>query len=91
MAEIIAKIDPRDVDTDPTAKSQPQGAVAHLNCSSTNHFLSLREQFLVRPGACGGWPAGWGKLQWPGRPQLPFCEAENVRFRRRFIFLAVTA
>src|ERR1700730_1580747 len=60
-----------------------QGAVPHLNCSSTNHFLSLREQFLVRPGAGGGWPAGWGKLQWPGPPQLPFCEAENVRFRRR--------
>jgi hypothetical protein len=66
-------------------------ALAHLNCSSTNHFLSLREQFLKWPGASGGWPAGGGKVQWLGPPQLPFCDAENVRFRRRFIFLAVTA
>src|SRR6478736_6344522 len=65
--------------------------VAHLNCSSTNHFLSLREQFLKWPGASGGWPVGVGKFQWPGPPQLPFCEPENVRFRLRFIFLAVTA
>ena len=78
-------------DTDQTAKSQRAGAMAHLNCSSTNHFLSLREQFLARPGACGGWPAGWGKLQCVEPPQLPFWEAENVRFWRRFIFLAVTA
>ncbi len=77
-------------DTDQTAKSQRAGAMAHLNCSSTNHFLSLREQFLERPGACGGWPAGWGKLQWLGPRQLPFCKTENVRSRRRFIFLAVT-
>jgi hypothetical protein len=91
MAEIMAEIDLRESDTDPTAKSQRAGAMAHLNCSSTNHFLSLREQFLERPAACGGWPAGWGKLQCLGPPQLPFWEAENVKFWRRFIFLAVTA
>ena len=51
----------------------------------------LREQFLKRPGASGEWPVGGGKFQWLGPPQLPFCEAENVRFGRRFIFLAVTA
>src|SRR5262249_3222422 len=45
-AEIMAKIDSRELDADPTAKSQRAGAMAHLNCSSTNHFLSLREQFL---------------------------------------------
>ena len=91
MAEIMAKIELGDLDVDSTAKSQRAGAGAHLSCSSTNHFLSLREQFLKRPGACGGSPAGWGKLQWPGPPQLLFCEAEDVMFRRRFIFLAVTA
>src|SRR5215470_2895864 len=36
MAEIMAKIDLRDLDTDPTAKWQRAGAMAHLNCSSTN-------------------------------------------------------
>ena len=56
-------------DTDPTAKSHRAEAMAHLNCSSTNHFLSLREQFLERPSACGEWTAGRGKLQWPGPPQ----------------------
>ena len=65
-------------------------AVAHRNCSSTNHFLSLSEHFLVR-GARGGWAAGWGKVHWPKPPQLPFCNAENFRSRRRFSFLAVTA
>ena len=68
MAEIMAKNDLRDLDADPTAKSQRTGAEAHLNCSSTNHFLSFREQFL-KPGACGGLPAGWGRLQWLEPPQ----------------------
>ena len=65
-------------------------AVAHRNCSSTNHFLSLSEHFLVR-GARDVWAAGWGKVHWPKPPQLPFCNAENFRSRRRFSFLAVTA
>ena len=65
-------------------------AVAHRNCSSTNHFLSLSEHFLVR-GARDVWAAGWGKVHWPKPPQLPFCNAENFRSRRRFNFLAVTA
>src|SRR5260370_26099878 len=70
-------------DTDQTAKPQRAGPMTHLNCSSTNHFLSLTAQFLERPGACGGWPAGWGKLQWLGHRQLPFCKTDNVRARRR--------
>jgi hypothetical protein len=46
MAEIMAKIDLRDGHTDPTCKVAAREAMAHLNCSSTNHFLSLREQVL---------------------------------------------
>ncbi len=65
---------------------------AHLNCSSTNHFLSLSEHFSAWPGACGVLAAGCGKVQWPAPPQWPFCAAENFRSRlRRFSFLAVTA
>jgi hypothetical protein len=67
MAEIMAKIDLRDLDIDP--KVPARKGYAHLNCSSTNHFLLLREQFVEPPDACGGWPAGWGKVQWPGPPQ----------------------
>jgi len=79
------------LNVDPLSLSTEAPHRTHLNCSSTNHFLSLREQFLKWPGASGGWPVGGGKFQWPGPPQLPFCEPENVRFRLRFIFLAVTA
>ena len=34
--------------------------MAHLNCNSTNHFLSLSEHLLAGPGAPGGWAAGTG-------------------------------
>ena len=63
-------------------------AVAHRNCSSTNHFLSLSEHFLVRGRAT--WAAGWGKVHWPKPPKSPVCNAENFRSRRRFSFLVVT-
>src|ERR1700678_465287 len=88
VAEITAKIDLRAwISIHPPSLRPPsrstQGAVAHLNCSSTNHFLSLREQFVARPGACGGAPADWGKPQWLRPPQIPLLGRGENRVPRR--------
>jgi hypothetical protein len=43
---------PGEIDRDPTPRRALQAAAraAHLNCSSTNHFLSLSEHFAAARG-----------------------------------------